>query len=92
MNPLFVEVGALHLAEDPVLQASLAAQSCQPGNKDGQWAQRDHGDDHHKGNGGQLKGHRVRTTVEDLINGYLRFRWSGTTSASSRTKLNRSFL
>jgi len=36
MNPLFVEVGALHLAEDHVLQDSLAAQICQPGNKDGQ--------------------------------------------------------
>jgi hypothetical protein len=27
MNPLFVEVGALHLAEDHVLQDSLAAQT-----------------------------------------------------------------
>jgi hypothetical protein len=57
----------VHLAENPVFQDSLAAQGRQTGNKECQGSQRDHCDDHHKGNGRLLKGHRVHTKMKDLM-------------------------
>jgi len=74
MNPLFVEVGALDLGRESRIAGLPGGAKLPAGEQRRPGAQRDHGDDHHKGNGGQLKGHQVRTTVEDLINGYLRFR------------------